>query len=220
MASFMEEFQAKMNEGLNFLKGKITDPTSGLEKRTSDLEATVNSTDSGLVDRVKKLESKAAQLPSIIGTGAASSDTGPLQVQVNDLTNRLTENEFKTKILLDWADTMYKDHLSLQREVQFNTSRHHSSEVVVGGIVEYKKQDNRRAAMKFFNQKMGVVATDNEVLSARRVGRCRTIEVEETSPEGAIYKRQVTCPRHMVVRCSPSFKNYHNESQKSSGRPN
>ena len=227
MSSFLVEFQTKMNDGINYLKTKISDPIDGLEHRVGEIETTINADKSGLKDRVMQLETSITDpvsgfkprielleksvVSGIVDTaGGAAVDNTTLQqlrTQVNTLEKCLNTTQFESKVLLSWADTMFKDHKSLQRQVFFNTFRSHSQEVIVGGIYEHKKQDCRQAAMKFFRDKLDVVVLDSDVLKAYRVSGRKVIQIEEISQEGEIRLRKVTCPRHMVVKCAPHFKN-------------
>ena len=232
LTSFLDNFQTTVNQGFAFLKEKITDPESGLETRVETLETLVNKKEAGLFDRVGKIESaitdeqgtsrieklenavkKGLNSNSIAGAGApqyviANKEEARLVNQLitktNDLEKRMGEIEFKNSVLTNWADTMFQDHHSLQRQVNFNTSKHHANEVIVGGIYEAKKQDCKRASIQFFRSKLGIQVADTEILHARRVGKHgRTIEVTDTDETGAVFKKLVQCPRHMVVKCTP-----------------
>ena len=52
---FLEDFKRKMDEGLDFLKGKIPDPTTGLETKVADLEKCIWEKEDGLNDKVDDL---------------------------------------------------------------------------------------------------------------------------------------------------------------------
>ena len=150
LTSFLDNFQTTVNQGFAFLKEKITDPKSGLETRVETLETLVNKKEAGLFDRVGKIESaitdeqgtsrieklenavkKGLNSNSVAGAGApqyviANKEEARLVNQLitktNDLEKRMGEIEFKNSVLTNWADTMFQDHHSLQRQVNFNTS--------------------------------------------------------------------------------------------------
>ena len=60
---------------------------------------------------------------------------------------------------------------AVKKQVQFNTSKHHTNDLLVGGIYEYKKQDCRKAALKFFRERMKLTVAENEVIRANRTGQ-------------------------------------------------
>ena len=68
-----------------------------------------------------------------------------------DLLEQCAEsNDAELDLLSSWANTMHRALNALKKQVQFNTSKHHNNHLLVGGIYEYKKQDNCKAAIKFF----------------------------------------------------------------------
>ena len=85
------------------------------------------------------------------------------------------KNEFEVGMLASWADVMYKDHHSLQKQVQFNMSKVHANDVLVGAVFEFKKQDCRKAAIQFFKEKLMVDVTSDDVLQGHRTGSRRVI---------------------------------------------
>ena len=99
---FLENFQKNINKGLDFVKGKITDPSKGLEMRISSLEAAVNGTDqsTGGVDRVSTIEnsltndvgvSRIELLEKAVASGTlvAGADNSTLVTRLNMKTNDL-----------------------------------------------------------------------------------------------------------------------------------
>ena len=160
----------------------------------------------GLVPRVQALESAAGPVSAAV-PAETSTDTKALRGTINDLESRLGKVEFQNTVVLDWADTMYKDHKSLQRQVAFNTSKQHANEVIVGGAAESKTQSNREAAMEFFRSKLAMTVSDSDIFSARRLGKFgKTITVKQVNEAGDSQYNKVHCPRHLLVKCSPAFK--------------
>ena len=157
---FLEEFKKKMDEGLDFLKRKITDPTTGLETKVSDLEKCIWETEEGLNDKVDDLitvvkdptlglVSKVNQLINNASTGSDSASPSggqstylntrqydQLNKRIVELENKVAYSEFQLQVVLSWANNMYKDHKSLQKQVSFHAAKHHANELIVGGIQE------------------------------------------------------------------------------------
>ena len=222
LAQTLQNFQAMVNQGIADITEKLTHPITGLETRVLNIEDTLNKDKTGLCDRVTDIEGTLATPTSglcdrvseverkLQGTATVQASTA----EIPDLADRLlkleskvAQNESDLSIITAWADTMYKEHRSLLKQVLFNTSRSHANELLIGGIFEFKKQDCREAAMKFFKEKLKLTFKDKDVLAAKRIGgRKRLVIDDSTAPDGS-GKRIIFCPRHMVVRCSPHFRN-------------
>ena len=141
-----------------------------------------------------------------VGSTTPSPSVSALRCHVDELENHLVVAEQKGQIVLDWADTMYRDHRSLQKQVWFNTSRHHANEVIVGGIAELPQQDYKKAASTFFKEKLKVEAADGDIKFAKCIGKeGRTLQ-KKVENDGQRHVIQIHCPRHMVVTCLPAFK--------------
>ena len=198
--SFLEDFNDKVNAGLEFLKMKITDPHSGLETRVSNLEESINTDRLGLRDRLGALETlvknpvdglvpKVTKLLSVPQgvhrTRAATAATGSdmpvsdvntaqfnsLNARVLDLERKVADSEFQSQVLLNWADNMYKDHKSLQKQVNFHDAKHHTNELIVGGVAEDPNVHPKKAVIKFVQDKLGFKIEQNELYFARRIGK-------------------------------------------------
>ena len=98
--------------------------------------------------------------------------------------------------MVAWAGSLQRSQNSIHKQVQFNTSKHHANDLLVGGIYEYKKQDCRKAALKFFKERMKLSVADTEVLQAYRTGQLREYE-----KDGLV----IRCPCQMVVKCTPQL---------------
>ena len=61
---------------------------------------------------------------------------------------------------------MFQDHQSLQKQVYFNTSKHHANELIVGGVHEVKTQTAKAAAVQFFKDKLNVVVEEKDLFHA------------------------------------------------------
>ena len=212
----MEEFQKSVQSGIDFLKEKITTPGTGLDARVINLEDVILKKDEGLEDRVKVLEAVVKNPSKVQALGTSSgTTTGTIQdstvTQLNhrlsDVENKLATNDFQTKMLLCWADNMYKDHKSLHKKVLFHEAKHRSNELIIGGIQENSEVQPKKASATFLESKLGIKAAQNDLFSARRIGKNRVIQVESTDENGAIQIRRVTCPRHMIIKCSTQLKN-------------
>ena len=138
LQTFLDTFKRSVDEGIEFLKKKITDPDTGLETRVEDLEELVLKDDTGLKDRVEDLEkvvkdpvtgllarvnSTTATNTATVGASATTSNAGAitseqyraLNGRILDLENQLATTKFESKVLIHWADNLYKDHKSLQK---------------------------------------------------------------------------------------------------------
>ena len=211
LAEFLVNFQDKMNTAFDFLKVKITDPENGLEKKVQTLEQAVLTEKKGLCDKVKNLETamkKKSPQTSVKTIHAIVDDqlVSTLQQKVADLENRVQIAEGKSSMALQWVDILYQEHRSLEKQVFFNMAKNHEDDVVVGGIPQFKQENCKAAAMKFFQKKMGMVLLPGDILWARRIGGRRSFNKESAGQNGVVQIRKVTCPRHMLVRCAPYFK--------------
>ena len=83
----------------------------------------------------------------------------------------MDSNEFQTQVLLHWADTMFKDHKSLQKQVDYNASRTHENELIVGGMVEIEDQSPFQEVTAFIKQKLDIEATQTDIYSAHHIGK-------------------------------------------------
>ena len=223
LQTFLNNFQTNVNASLDFLKNKVTDPDVGLETRVETLEEKVLSKNDGLWDRVATLET-ALQHPSTglitkvndlidgsVSQGAAGPGIGPAAAvsreKFIDLESRLAKTEFQSQVLLQWADNMYKDHKSLQKQVNFHVAKHHANELIIGGISEELNQDNKKATMKFFEEKLSLKVEPGELFYAKHIGKQgRIIQVEEEAEDGSLQVHKVQCPRHMIVKCPPQIR--------------
>ena len=228
---YLEDFKKKMDEGLDFLKRKITDPDTGLETKVTDLEKAIWETDDGLNDKVDDLitvvkdpatglVSKVNQLLENAPTVSDSANpSGGQSAQLNtqqydqlnrrivDLENKVAYGEFQSQVVLSWADNMYKDHKSLKKQVSFHAAKHHANELIVGGIQEDDSSNLKKSAIQFLEDKLNVKIAQGELYHARRVGKQgKIIQVEEEDDQGALQVRKIQCPHHMVVKCSPPLK--------------
>ena len=195
-----------LKDRVEVLEVALKDPSFGLVTRLNTVEGTLKASSGGASGGADVGKTSTTQIVSMPSTGD-SFQMRTLQQKVNQLENRLEESEFQQKVLLGWADTMFKDHTSLQRQVNFNTAKHHANEVIVGGIYESKKQDNKAAAIKFFQEKLGVVATHSDIVYARRIGKYgKQIDVEVEDEQGDVRLRKVQCPRHLVLKCTPQLR--------------
>ena len=179
LQEFLNKFKETVTTGIEFMKKKITDPTEGLEvcvkhlekkvleretgvlDMVADLRDLVNDPEDGIVARVERLETDTPFLDSTTATHSHSETD--LRRRIHELETRLVVAEQKGQIVLDWADTMYRDHRSLQKQVWFNASKHHANEVIVGGIAEQPQQDYKKAAAAFFKEKLKVESTDGDI---------------------------------------------------------
>ena len=186
-----------METGIDYLK-KITDLDTGLENHMETLEEVVLKTGTGLEDRVKDLETAvnhpatglvAATDPTPQSSSIDSAQYHRLTQWVTDLENKFAKSQFEMQVLLSWADNMYKDHQSLQKQVNFHDAKHHSNELIVGGVYE-GIPDVKKAVQKFMEEKLGVKPNPGDVYHARRIGKeGRVIEVESENEEGALEVR-------------------------------
>ena len=236
MVPYLDELQCNINDGLNFLKKKILDPEVGLETKVKSMETTLYATDAGLCDIVSDLEgaiedpvsglkprvtvieqafSKVQSIPSTKGNPTLSQvaaeatalKINDLQIKVNDLEGRLATTEFQSQVVLHWADTMFSDHKSLQRQVNFNTAKHHTNELIIGGIYETKNSNCKQEASKFLHDKLEMAVIDSDIIHAKRIGKKgKVLTVEVPDSDGALTTKRVQCPRRMVVKCTPQFK--------------
>ena len=145
-------------------------------------------------------------LPSTVTASSASSGDGSLDQRLTALESKVAKHDFDVSVLTNWADIMYKDHRSLQKQVFFNTSRTHANDLLIGGIYEFKQQDYKEAAIKFFKEKLKLTFKDKDVLSARWIGGRKRLVIDDENAEDGTGKRTIFCPCHMVVCCSPHFR--------------
>ena len=99
-----------------------------------------------------------APLPPSASTATTQSVSSLVQ-KTNELEKRMDRNEFQTQVLLHWADTMFKDHKSLQKQVDYNASRTHENELILGGMVEIEDQSPFQEVTAFIKQKLDIEAT-------------------------------------------------------------
>ena len=210
------QVKTSVNTGLDHIKKLITEPGTGLVDRISAVEKHVpmikNLTTTVVNDvepRLKKVEntlkkvkftpnddgSKIATLTGAVGVDSDAFDD--LQDRVEILERKAEMAAKKSNILTSWAGTMHRAHDSLKKQVRFNTAKHHANEVLVGGIYEHFNQDNRKAAIKFFREKMKLSVAENDVIQAYHTGEVHTITKGNHS---------IRCPRQMIVRCTPRLK--------------
>ena len=168
--------------------------------------------------RVSTLETKSASATSAVATAAPASThtaVNALKNITSDLEKHMDDAEFQSQVILHWADSMHHDLHSVQKQIDFHSSKHHVNEVNIGGIYESKNTSCFEATKKFLTEKLSVNTGDNDIHSARRVGKQgKTIQVHHTDDNGDEFTQQVVCPRHMVVKCAPRFKNKIMEKKK------
>ena len=115
------------------------------------LEKCISTPATGLESRMQEVE-KSVKYLSMSGTSEAQGATGGaappealckevmnLDACMDSLEQQVQTQERQLDILTSWAGTMYHAHGSLRKQVQFNTSKHHSNDLIVGGIYEYSK---------------------------------------------------------------------------------
>ena len=186
--------QKSVNDGIEDLKKLVTTPVHGLDPRITNLEAylpIVRTVDKKVKDieprlstvenklnalHVKKVTGPDGEAETALVGGASAEVTEELLQRVDTLENRAQETDQKMNIMITWAGTMYKSHNNLKKQVLFNTAKHHSNDLLIGGIYEYPKQDNCKSAMKFFREKMKLTINENDVLRAYRTGDARTLQ--------------------------------------------
>ena len=211
MTEQMQSMQQSMTDGIADLKTLITDQVQGLkprietlethvpqlkqvEKKVKELEPRLATVESKLKKlKVQKSENAEGGADAVLVEVPNTEAVDNLQTRMEVLERRANASDKSMDILVSWAGTMHRSHANLQKQVLFNTAKHHSNDVLVGGIYEYRKQDNRKAAIKFFREKMRLTVHENDVQRAYRTGKPKTFQRDG---------RTVTCPRQMVVRCS------------------
>ena len=206
--------QTNMNSGLDSLRNMLTAPVVGLEPRVSALERyvpavkalerNISNPSTGIEPRLQEVERSVKTLALTQGSGSGEGAPEALCQEVLKLDERIELLEQRSEVqesnmdlLTAWAGTMYRAHASLKKQVQFNTSKHHNTDLVVGGIYEYQKQDNRKAALKFFKERMKLAVVESDVIRAYRTGERHVIKVAG---------QPVTCPRQMIVKCSQKLR--------------
>ena len=228
----LANFRNLMNTGFDTLTAKIEQfeprvksleqvvlaPGTGLQDRVTVLANDIANASNGLRPRLDQLEVSVQQLhtqqsaPSSgvnagVNAGQISAvDFQALQKRVSELETIAATQKQDVILLSNWADVMHKDHFSLQRQVQFNTAKHHANDVLVGGIAEAKDQDCHTAAMDFFKNKLDLDVVSTDVWHAKCIGTQRMLRFDamgKVVPSGGC---EVLCPRHMVVHCSFFFK--------------
>ena len=207
--------QTSVNEGLSAIKELVTQPVTGLNPRFQAVEKyvpTIKKVDkkvAAIEPRLAKVEStinhlQACPSPITEGPGAATTSqhlssfiTDDMQHRVEALECKVDNNDKAMDVLVCWAGTMQKSHAHLKKQVQFNHAKLHSNDLLVGGIYEYKNQDNRKAAIKFFRECMKLTVQEADVIRAYRTGLPHTI-----TKDG----QNIRCLRQMIVRCTPRFR--------------
>ena len=204
--------QQSVNEGINVVKKLITDPMAGVEPRVTKLEAQVpvieglkrqiEGRKSGLITRVTEVEDSLHKLSSQGHRVYSQQGEQDLDIDANapeviqclqQVEQQVLEQETTMDLVVAWAGALQRSHAAVKKQVQFNTSKHHTNDLLVGGIYEHKKQDCRKAALKFFRECMKLTVAENEVIRAYRTG-----QPHEYIKDGI----HITCPRQMVVKCS------------------
>ena len=222
----MKALQQTVNTGIDAVKKLVTDPTCGVEPRIKVLEdlfnrkepvidrlqKTVERSGTGLVSRVAAMEESIKKL----STGSAASVYQPTDVELDEGTPELLRrlhavelrsigNENTLDVVVAWAGALERSQNAMKKQMQFNTSKHHTNDLLVGGIYEYKKQDCHKAALKFFRDKMRLTVGESDVIRAYRTGQPRK------------YKKQgvvITCPCQMVVKCSSRLRDLAMQNKK------
>ena len=173
--------QKSINDGIEDIKKLVTTPVHGLHPRITNLEGylpivkTVDKKVKEIEPRLSTVEKKlnALHVKKVTGAsgksesvveGASAEVTEELLQRVNTLETRAHETDQKMDIMISWAGTMYKSHNNLKKQVLFNTAKHHSNDLLVGGIYEYPRQDNCKSALKFFREKMKLTINEHDVL--------------------------------------------------------
>ena len=222
LSNFLAVFQKGVNEGLDFLKQKITDPASGLEARFSSLSSdhntlknrvdTLEDTSKGFSTRLSTLESKPQSSKQIgpqklIASPSEARIVNQLITKTNTLEKRIVSQEFQSQVLINWADMMYLDHRSLQKQVNFAESTLHNNEVIIGGMYERANQGTFQVVKSFLHNKLLIEVEDGNIFSAHRLGKQgKTIQIWSVSEAGEVTLHSVDCPRHVVIKCAPKFK--------------
>ena len=218
--------QKLVNDGIDMVKKLITDPGAGVEPRVSKLEEqvpvitnlknTVGDRKSGLVRRVNEVEASIQKLstqtrvvpPPSEGENQVNSESPELIRRLYNVEKQVQGQEATLDLVVAWAGSLQRSQNSIHKQVQFNTSKHHANDLLVGGIYEYKKQDCRKAALKFFRERMKLSVADSEVLRAYRTGQPREYE-----KDGLV----IRCPRQMVVKCTPRLRDLAIQNRKTLG---
>ena len=148
------------------LEDSIITHGTGLKPRVSDLEIKVRQLDN---DIKKKVPTKITAIQSTsTSTSGLRQPQQPPSLNAQQLAKfeqRLLLQESNMQLLTAWLHTMYRDHCALQKEVYFNKSKLHNNELLVGGIAEAKKQDNRNDTITFFKEKLGIEVADHDVFT-------------------------------------------------------
>ena len=210
LSNFLAVFQKGVNEGLDFLKQKITNPASGLEAHFSSLSSdhntlknrvdTLEDTSKGFSTRLSTLESKAQSSKQIgpqklIASPSEARIVNQLITKTNALEKRIASQEFQSQVYINWADMMYLDHRSLQKQVNFAESTLHNNEVIIGGVYECANQGTFQAVKSFLQDKLLIEVEDGNIFSARRLGKQgKTIQIRSVSETGEVTLRSVDCP--------------------------
>ena len=130
-----------------------------------------------------------------------------LITKTNALEKHIVSQEFQSQVLINWGDTMYLDHRSLQKQVNFAESTLHNNEVIIGGMYERENQGTFQAVKSFLQDKLLIEVKDGNIFSARRLGKQgKTIQIRSVLEAGEVTLRSVDCPRHVVIKCAPKFK--------------
>ena len=208
MTDKIEALQTAVNDGISMVKILITDPTAGVEPRVKTLEK--------YVTNIKKIPNMETRLTKVEKAVQDATDNLPLQnmvIQGNTPENTilqcsvvkcLEEVEKKSIVhtntldmVVAWAGAMQRAQWSVQKQVHFNTSKHHQNDIVVGGIYEYNRQDPCKASIKFFREKMKLTVAEHDIIQAYRTG-----EPRRYMKNG----REIQCPCQMIVHCSPHLR--------------
>ena len=198
LTSFLELFQKGVNECLDFFKNKVTDPNSGLETKVTDLRTDVNA----LSSRVMVLENRESS--HTVSTSASSKVPNS---KIKEIENQLSEAEFNTQMLIHWADNMYKNSQSLQKQVNFHLAQHHTNKIIIGGVPELHNKSCLESTKQFLLDTLSVQVNDGDIYSAKRIGKQgKNIEIQSTNEEDELVIQHVLCPRHVVIKCAPHFK--------------
>ena len=110
------------------------------------------------------------------GKTDVDSDSPELVRHLYRVEKQVQGQEATLDLVVAWAGSLQRAQNSIHKQVQFNTSKHHANDLLVWGIYEYKKQDCRKAALKFFRERMKLSIADTDVPRAYRMGQAREYE--------------------------------------------
>ena len=146
MTDKIEALQTAVNKGISTVKTLITDPTASVEPRVKTLEK--------YVTNIKKIPNMETRLTKVEKAVQDATENLPLQNMViqgntpentilqRSVVRHLEEVEKKSIVhtntldmVVAWAGTMQRAQWSVQKEVRFNTSKHHQNDIVVGGYI-------------------------------------------------------------------------------------